>query len=125
MTIRVGNQVQSLERVLNSFLLLVYRLAEVTRSYSNFLVPKLLVEPHTEHRELTLADQSAGHPGLLPAVDAFRPPAGNRPLTPHDEAEVVRRFRAQQSLAGIARDTGRSWDSVARLLERAGVRPRR
>jgi transposase-like protein len=50
-----------------------------------------------------------------PAITAWRS------TRPH-QAEVVRLYQAGRSLTSISKEIGIAWESVARLLDRAGVR---
>lgn len=50
--------------------------------------------------------------------------AQNGPLLPWRDAEIVRLFEADVSLAQIGRLAGLHTSSVARLLERFGIRAR-
>jgi hypothetical protein len=97
----------------------------VTRAYSNYDLPPLetffaasaVVAP-------TLVDQSAGLARLLPATDAEPAETGWRTTLPRMD-EAVELYRAGYSLTAIEKKLGIAWDSVARLLDRAGVRERK
>jgi hypothetical protein len=71
-----------------------------------------------------LVDQSAGLSALLPAVD--REPATGpwHSVRPYMD-EAVRLYQDGHSLVQIQKKLGIAWDSVARLLDQAGVRERR
>jgi hypothetical protein len=100
-------------------------LAELTRAYSNFSLPEL----HTFRSDSktpapTLVDQAAGLSALLPAVDhepATKPWRSTKPF----QADVIRLYQQGRSLTSISRELGIAWESVARLLESAGLRERR
>jgi DNA-binding CsgD family transcriptional regulator len=99
-------------------------MAEVVRHYSNFQIPQMSAGGSRQDlAPPTLAMQAQGVAGLLPAGDD-RPVIRLRRLTARDVAEAVRLYAGGRSLSAIARDLGMSWDSVARLLDRAGVRRR-
>lgn len=78
----------------------------------------------TDSAAPTLLDQAHGSDAVLPARDGAQPSLLRR-LTIRDEVAAVQLYREGQSLSAIARTTGMSWESVARLLDRAGVRPTR
>jgi DNA-directed RNA polymerase specialized sigma subunit len=96
----------------------------VTRCYSNFQIPTLESLTGEAVDPPTLADQAKGQSTLLPAEAPHR---ANRTSTLGKPARqaVVDRFRSERSLYSIARELGISWDSVARILEQAGLRARR
>ena len=71
----------------------------------------------------TLVQQSEGLSPLVPAADAEPVQSNWRSTRPY-QAEVVRLHQTGRSLTSISREVGISWDSVARLLDRAGVRAR-
>lgn len=98
---------------------------EVTRSYANFSLPPLdALERGQTGLEPTLVDQSAGQAVLVPATDAEPANSAWRPVAPYME-EVVELYRAGYSLTAIEKKVGIAWDSVARLLDKAGVRERK
>lgn len=72
----------------------------------------------------TLVDQSAGRANLIPATDAEPPETIWRPVRPYMD-EVVELYKAGYSLSAIERKVGVAWDSVARLLDKAGVMERK
>jgi hypothetical protein len=101
------------------------RVAELTHAYSNFSLPPL----HTFHNREeepapTLADQSAGLSKLLAATDAEPAETSWRSVRPYMD-EVVQLYEAGYSLSAIEKKLGIAWDSVARLLDQAGVRERK
>ena len=107
------------------FAFCLFNAAEVTEAYSKFVLPPLSWDKDAQNRApVTLVDQSEGLSTLLPAVD--REPAMStwRSTWPF-QAEAVRLYEAGWSLAAIRLELGIAWDSVARLLDRAGVRERR
>lgn len=69
-------------------------------------------------------DQSAGLACLLPATDAEPAETAWRPVQPYMD-EAVRLYQEGYSLVQIQRELGIAWDSVARLLDKAGVRERK
>ena len=97
------------------------RLAEVTRAYPNFHLPPLNQSlTSSEDQHVTLVHQSEGVSGLVPAVDQ-EPATGPWQSTPPRMVEAVGpavRVLADCDLYQL----GIAWDSVARLLDRAGVR---
>jgi hypothetical protein len=98
--------------------------AEVCRLYSNFRLPpfEALDEPLSAVVP-TLVAQSEGVGSLQPAVDLEA--AGPwRSVLPYMD-EVVQLYEAGYSLTAIEKKLGITWDSVARLLDKAGVRDRR
>jgi hypothetical protein len=98
--------------------------AEVTRAYLNFRIPPISTFAQAvDPRPVTLADQAEGASPLLLSSDGG-PAATTWRRVGRSEPEVVRLYQAGRSLASIAREVGISWDSVARLLDRAGVRRR-
>lgn len=102
-------------------------LAEVIRSYSNFSIPANILRKGAKPSQAapTLEQQAVNENVLLPSEDlAARPRTGNHPITARQKAEVVRLFRTGLSPNAIATALDLSWDSVARLLERAGIRDR-
>lgn len=70
------------------------------------------------------ANQAKGRSTLLPAEDE-RATASTLHSTRHYQAEAVRLYQQGWSLASIRQELGIAWDSVARLLDRAGVRERK
>ena len=58
-----------------------------------------------------------------PAVDAEPAQTLWRPVRAYME-EAVQLYRGGYSLTAIGKKLGIAWDSVARLLDEAGVRPR-
>jgi hypothetical protein len=72
----------------------------------------------------TLADQSAGLSCLVPASDVAPTTTTWRRTLPYLD-DVCRLYKEGRSLTAISRELGIAWESVARLLERAGLRPRR
>jgi hypothetical protein len=94
--------------------------AEVIRAYSYFRMPETSCT-HTDTGS-TLVDQSEGLAPLVPAADA-EPAALWQSVGRHRD-EVVRLYSAGHSLTSVATDVRIAWDSVARLLQRAGLRPR-
>jgi transposase-like protein len=71
-----------------------------------------------------LVDQSAGLANLLPATDAQPGQTTWRSVRPYME-DAVQRYEAGYSLSAIEKKLGIAWDSVARLLDKAGVRERK
>lgn len=69
-------------------------------------------------------DQSAGLSKLLSAADAEPPESTWRPVARYMD-EVVELYRSGYSLCVIERKAGIAWDSVARLLDKVGVRERK
>lgn len=100
-------------------------MAEVVEAYSKFLIPPLDQgkDPFVG-APVTLVGQSEGLSPLLPAVDRVPASTGWRSTRPFQD-EVVRLYQEGRSLASIRQEVGIAWDSVARLLDRAGVRERR
>jgi hypothetical protein len=98
--------------------------AEVIRLYSNFVVPELQVAGPPEHQSASLEEQATGHAPRELSSDDDRPWRSNQRLSNEQLAEVLGRYETGESLSAIARAVGISWDSVARLLAVAGVRPR-
>lgn len=72
----------------------------------------------------TLVDQSVGLSGQLLSTDADAAETTWRSVRPYMD-EAVELYQAGHSLSAIARKLGIAWDSVARLLDRAGVRERK
>ena len=100
-------------------------MAELTRAYSNFRIPPLdVIVNSAVITRATLVQQSEGLSPLLPASDAEPAQSSWRSTRPY-QAEVVRLYQTGRSLTSISRELRISWDSVARLLERAGVRERK
>lgn len=100
-------------------------LAEVTEAYSKFVVPPLdLGKLPYEGPAVTLVGQSQGLSPLVPATDQEPAATGWRSTRPL-QAEAVQLYQEGHSLASIRRELGIAWDSVARLLDRAGVRERK
>jgi hypothetical protein len=60
----------------------------------------------------------------MPATDAATAETTWRSVRPYME-EVVRLYQAGHSLKVIEKKVGIAWDSVAPLLDKAGVRERR
>jgi hypothetical protein len=104
----------------------VTAVAEMIRSYSNFLLPEIMTDSAQQRpkTEPTLLDQAEGHWRPLLAQDDQSPARLPR-LTRHQKDAVVRLYEHELSLSAIARQIGISWDSVARVLDQAGVRPKR
>lgn len=99
-------------------------MAELTRAYSNFRIPPLDVIVNSAMSvHATLVQQSEGLSPLVPAIDAEPVQSNWRSTRPY-QAEVVRLYKKGRSLTSISREVGISWDSVARLLDIAGVRAR-
>lgn len=73
---------------------------------------------------MTLVQQSEGVCGLAPAVDQ-EPATGAWQSTLPRLAEAVELYSAGYSLTAVSKKLGIAWDSVARLLDRAGVRERK
>jgi len=97
----------------------------VTEAYSKFVVPPLdLGKRHYEGTPATLVGQAQGLSPLVPAVDQ-EPAASTWRSTRQFQAEAVRLYKEGHSLSSIHRELGIAWDSVARLLDRAGVRERK
>jgi hypothetical protein len=97
----------------------------VTRAYSNFHLPPL--DPGltgSSDHYVTLVQQSGGLRSLSPAVDQ-EPATGPWQSTVPRMSEAVELFEAGHSLTQISLKLGIAWDSVARLLDRAGVRERK
>ena len=61
---------------------------------------------------------------MLPAADSDPAETTWRPVRPYMD-EVVQLYHAGYSLTAIEKKVGIAWDSVARLLDRAGVRQRK
>ncbi len=61
---------------------------------------------------------------LVPAADQAPASTGWR-STRRFQAEAVRLYQEGRSLSSIRRELGIAWDSVARLLDRGGVRERK
>ncbi|PZS24626.1 MAG: hypothetical protein DLM58_24320, partial [Pseudonocardiales bacterium] len=100
-------------------------MAEVTRAYSNFHLPLLNTFEDTAKPEVvTLVDQSSGLSSLRPAVDVEPASGPWRSTLPFLE-DAVALYEAGYSLTAIEKKLGIAWDSVARLLDRAGVRERK
>ena len=97
----------------------------MARTYSNFVLPPLhSINDLAQDPSPTLIDQSAGLNKLLPAIDAEPAETTWRSVRPYMD-EVVQLYQAGYSLTAIERKVGIAWDSVARLLDRAGVRERK
>jgi hypothetical protein len=97
----------------------------VTEAYSNFSLPPLdTFAFRKDVAEPTLVDQSAGIANLVPATDAQPAETSWRSVRAH-MTEVVQLYEAGYSLSAIEKKLGIAWDSVARLLDKAGVRERR
>lgn len=97
----------------------------MTRTYSNFSLPPLDVfNGPLPGAGPTLVDQSAGKAVLVPATDAKPAESAWRPVARYMD-EVVDLYRAGYSLSAIEKKLGIAWDSVARLLDKAGVRERK
>ena len=97
----------------------------MTRAYSNFSIPPLdILNDLAPESRPTLVDQSAGLSKLLPATDAEPTETAWRPVRTYMD-EVVQLYAAGYSLSAIERKVGIAWDSVARLLDKAGVRERK
>jgi hypothetical protein len=73
---------------------------------------------------VTLVAQSEGLSAMALASDAEPTVTTWRSTKPH-QVEVVRLYQQGRSLTSIAGEVGIAWDSVARLLDRAGVRERK
>lgn len=98
---------------------------KVTEAHSKFIVPPLDQGIRSPVRaSATLLDQSHGLSPLVPATDQRPATTAWRSTLPL-EAEAVRLYQEGHSLAAIRRELGIAWDSVARLLDRAGVRERK
>jgi hypothetical protein len=101
-------------------------LAEVLYLYSNFRIPEVPHLPDAQPRDevVTLTDQAEGRSSLLLAEAGARPATAWKSTRPH-QGKVVRLYEDGHSLTSIAKQVGIAWDSVARLLDRAGVRERK
>lgn len=94
----------------------------MTRAYSKFSLP--LFDTAGDAVKHTLVDQSGGVAQLMPAVDAAPAETGWRSTLPLlDDAAAL--YSLGLSLTQIAIKLGIAWDSVARLLDRAGARERK
>lgn len=95
------------------------------RIYSNFSLPAPnRDEKQASDQTVTLVAQAQGLSSLLPAADAEPAQRAWRSTLPF-QAEVVRLYQDGRSLTSIEKEVGIAWDSVARLLDRAGVRERK
>lgn len=93
---------------------------EVARRYSNFVIPPpTLLKPDAEPAP-TLEDQSNGKSVLQPSTDVVRLAGGTRRLTIDKVAQIIQLYRAGSSLDAI----GVGWNTAARVLAEAGLRPR-
>lgn len=101
-------------------------MAEVLYLYSNFRIPEPPDLPDAERSDdvMTLADQAEGRSSLLLAEAGTRPATAWKSTRPHLD-KVVRLYEEGHSLTSISKQVGIAWDSVARLLDRAGVRERK
>lgn len=99
--------------------------AEVTIAYSKFRLPSPSSHPlGARPPEPGLSQQALGRSQVEPASDdgtsidhAWRIPERQR-------ESVLRLCRDGKSLTSISKDVGIAWDSVARLLDEAGIRAR-
>jgi hypothetical protein len=98
----------------------------VIRGYSKFRLPALAaLAPSQLAVTPTLADQAAGDSPLLPAGDLAETSTGNPRLSLATQQRAVALYQQGRSLTSISRDLHVAWDSVARMLDRGGVRTRR
>lgn len=81
-------------------------------------------EPRLAEVHPTLVEQAEGIGSLRPATDAEAVQTGWRLTLPY-LADAVALYEAGESLNKISQKLGIAWDSVARLLDRAGVRERK
>lgn len=97
----------------------------MTEAYSKLVVPPLDLGKHPyEGTSATLVGQAQGLSPLVPAADQAPASTGWR-STRRFQAEAVRLYQEGRSLSSIRRELGIAWDSVARLLDRGGVRERK
>lgn len=97
----------------------------MARTYSNFRLPPLHSTNDLDQRvHPTLVDQSEGRASIQSAHDAEPASSAWRSIRCH-QVEAVRLYEAGRSLTSISNEVGIAWDSVARLLDRAGVRERK
>lgn len=97
----------------------------MTRAYSNLSLPPIHILLNSNSWPgPTLAEQSAGLGKLLPATDAEPADSVWRSVASYRD-EVVELYQAGYSLCAIARKVAIAWDSVARLLDKAGLRERK
>lgn len=97
----------------------------MTRAYSNFHLPPLDADliDSVDHY-VTLVQQSEGVRPLVPATDE-EPATGPWRSTLPFLTDAVGLYQDGHSLTAISAKLGIAWDSVARLLDRAGVRERK